>query len=166
RITLTAPAPAGGAQIRVNGSADGTMTVTVPAGNTTVNFPIRTEPVARPNWVLIQASYGFDGAMHATLLEIDPGPPVASPLFAMGANPLDLVGGATSRGTVGLSTPAPPGGAVVALSSSDTSLAQVPSSVTVQGGNSTASFTITTSPVDLFTTASVTATAGGTSRTV
>ncbi|HYR87414.1 MAG TPA: hypothetical protein VE422_25245 [Terriglobia bacterium] len=165
-LTLTAPAPAGGAQIRVNGSADGTMIVTVPAGTMTVDFPIRTLPVARPNWVLIQATYGFDGAMHATTLEIDPGPPGPSPLFAMGASPLDLIGGATSRGTVGLSVPAPPGGAVVTLTSSDTSLAQVPASVTVAPGNSTASFMITTSPVDLFTTASVTATADGASRTV
>jgi hypothetical protein len=168
-VRLTSPAPAGGAVIRLLGSMEGEVvvppSVTIPAGSTTADFPITPPPVAQPYWVAIQAAYGFEGTMHVKTLRVDPGPPGASPLYAIGVNPMDVIGGGTVRGTVGLSTPAPPGGAVVALSSSDTSVAQVPASVAIAPGNSTASFTITTSAVASFTSASITGTAGGASKT-
>jgi hypothetical protein len=56
-----------------------------------------------------------------------------------------VVNGASSSATVTLAQPAPAGGTLVPLSSSNTNLAQVPQSVTVQQGNRSAAFTINTS---------------------
>lgn len=58
--------------------------------------------------------------------------------------PTSVSAGGTSVGTVTISAPAPAAGAVVALSSSDTSVATVPSSVAVSAGATTATFTIST----------------------
>ena len=169
-VTLTAPAPAGGASIRLSGSMEGDVVVpanvTIPAGSLSASFPITPPPVARPNWVIIQASYGFDGQTQAKTLRVDPGPPGPSPLFAFGVSQNNLVGGTTVLGTVGLTVPAPPGGEVVTLLSQNTSVAQVPASVTVAAGSSTASFNITTSVQATGATGILTASAGGVSKDV
>src|SRR5262249_37715167 len=143
-VTLTAPAPAGGARIRLSGSMEGDVVVpgevTVPAGSLSASFPVTPPPVAQPHWVLIQASSSPVGQPHARTLRVDPGPPGPSPLFTIGVSPNAVVGGGPLRGTVGLSVPAPPGGQVVNLVSSNAAVAQVPATVTVAPGNSTASF--------------------------
>ena len=115
--------------------------------------------------MLIQAAYDFVGQLQAKTLRVDPGGPGPTPLYAIGLKPLSLIGGGSVLGTVGLAVPAPAGGTVVSLESSDTSLAQVPASVTVAPGNSTVSFAVTTSPVQTFASVSVTGTAGGVSKT-
>ena len=61
--------------------------------------------------------------------------------------PAIVVGGSKPKGTVTLNGQAPPGGAVVMLSSGDPS-AKVPASVKVAAGATSAMFTITTKPVD------------------
>ncbi len=61
-------------------------------------------------------------------------------------NPSIVVGGTSAQGTVNLSGPAPLGGVVVNLSSSDPS-ATVPASVTVPANSTGANFTISTSAV-------------------
>ena len=58
-------------------------------------------------------------------------------------DPLSLVGGSSATASLTLSWAAPPGGAVIAVSSSS-ALASVPATVTVLGGQSTASFTVMT----------------------
>src|SRR5207245_4499662 len=63
-------------------------------------------------------------------------------------SPTSVVGGVqSSTGTVTLNGPAPAGGAQVLLSSSNTGVATVPSSVTVPAGATSATFTVSTSPV-------------------
>jgi hypothetical protein len=62
-------------------------------------------------------------------------------------SPSSVVGGQSSTGTVTLSGGAPSGGAVVALESSDASVAIVPASVTIDAGLTSASFSISTSSV-------------------
>ena len=120
--------------------------VTVPDGLTSVNFPVTPPRVARPHWVIIQASEWPLGLLHASTLRVDPGGTGPNPLFAIDVRPNSGIGGESLLGTVGLSVPAGSGGSVVALSSSDTAAAQVPASVTVAAGNSTASFAVTTTP--------------------
>src|SRR5262249_25647342 len=150
----TAPAPAGGALVRLSGSMEGQVVtpqnVTVPAGSLSANFTINAPQVNAPRYVLIQATYGSFGGTQAKLLEIDPGLPGAPTLFAMALKPSQLIGGNSIRGTVQLVMPAPAGGGVVALNS-DNPAAQVPATVTIPAGNSADSFTITTSPVLLTT---------------
>jgi hypothetical protein len=70
---------------------------------------------------------------------------------------------AQPQGTVTLTSAAPVGGVIVALSS-DSTAAQVPASVTVAGGASTASFTVLTSTVAAATRATITATLSGVTR--
>ena len=70
-VTLSAPAPAGGAAVWVNGSMEGQVVtpaggVTVPAGSRSVSFPITAPQVNATHWVLIQAAYGSGAnGMHA-----------------------------------------------------------------------------------------------------
>src|SRR5207247_2232725 len=71
-------------------------------------------------------------------------PPTVS-LSSLTLNPTTVVGGSqSSTGTVTLSAAAPSSGAQVSLSSSDTTVAQVPSSVTVPAGATSATFTVPT----------------------
>lgn len=75
-----------------------------------------------------------------------------------------VVGGNPISGTVKLSAAAPSGGAVVTLTSSDTSVVTVPSSVTVAAGSTTGpSFTINTSAVSSSTPVTITASYDGSS---
>jgi len=64
--------------------------------------------------------------------------------------PAVVVGGASAQGTVTLSEPAPTGGAVVSLSSSNSS-ATVPATVMVPAGTYSANFTATTTAVGVVT---------------
>ena len=73
-------------------------------------------------------------------------------------SPNSLNGGASSQATVSLSAPAAAGGTVVTLSSSNTAVANVPVSVTIPAGSSSANFTVTTNPVGATTTVAISAT--------
>jgi hypothetical protein len=68
-------------------------------------------------------------------------------LSAFTLNPTAVASGNTSKGTVTLSAPAPSGGAAVSVTSSNSAVAKVPASVTVSGGGTSGSFTVTTSSV-------------------
>src|SRR5205807_10462942 len=93
-------------------------------------------------------------------------PSAPTTISSLTLNPISVVGGAqSSTGTVTLSGPAPTGGAVVSLSSSNPSVAAVPASVTVPAGASSASFTVTTSAVVASTAVTISASYGGASRT-
>jgi hypothetical protein len=85
-------------------------------------------------------------------------------LSSLALNPGVVVGGSSSQGTVTLNGAAPSGGAIVALSTSNSSVSGVPSSVTVAAGATSASFTVTTSPVSAQTSVNITASYGGATR--
>jgi len=73
-----------------------------------------------------------------------PQPPPAVSLISVTLNPSSVRGGNASQGTVTLSGPAPATGAVVTLTSSNTSVANVPQSVTIPAGAMSTTFTVTT----------------------
>ncbi len=168
-VTLTAPAPAGGASVWVNGSMEGQVVtpsggVTVPAGSTSASFTITAPQVTSTYWVMIQASYGSSlSGMHGAVLRIDPSQPAVPDLSAMSVQPVSTVAGGTLQGTVELATPAPAGGTTVFLASSDPA-AQVPSTVQIAAGNSTATFTVTTTQVSSMHSAQITAQSGSVTR--
>jgi uncharacterized protein (TIGR03437 family) len=85
-------------------------------------------------------------------------------LQSLTLNASTAIGGSPVTGTVTLSGPAPSGGTQVTLSSSS-SVAQVPASVTVPSGQSTAMFTIATTAGNTTQTVVITATLGNTSKT-
>jgi hypothetical protein len=76
-------------------------------------------------------------------------------------SPHDILGGQTATGTVRLSAAAPAGGFTVALSSDNTAAAQVPVSVTVPAGATSAGFTVTTNVVSNSQSAIIIGSAGG-----
>src|SRR5882762_10213680 len=92
-------------------------------------------------------------------------PPGVSTLLSVALNPMSVIGGSPSAGTVTLSGPAPSGGAAVSLSSDNTAAATVPAIVTVAAGASSASFTVTTSSVTASTSVTISASYAGATKT-
>jgi len=155
-VTVSGPAPTGGVAISLSSSNSAAVvpaSVTVAAGATTATFTVSTTPVASSTTANVSAIYGTTVSSPLTIT-----PPS---LTAMTLNPVSLIGGSSSTGTVTLSGAAPTGGIGVALASSDSSTAQVPASVTVAAGSSTATFTVTTSAVAANTSVNISATYGG-----
>ena len=81
--------------------------------------------------------------------------PVAATLSSLTLVPATVIGGNSSTGTAVLTGPAPTGGASVTLSSNNAA-AQVPASVLVPAGATTAGFTVTTSGISGSTSATIT----------
>jgi hypothetical protein len=163
-VTLSGPAPAGGAQVLLstnNGAASVPSSVTVPAGATSATFTVSTNAVATSTPVTISAAYG--SATQTALLTVAP-PPLPT-VSSLTLNPTSVVGGlGSSTGTVTLSGPAPAGGAQVLLSTNN-GAASVPSSVTVPAGATSATFLVNTSVVLVSTSVTISASYNGTTRT-
>ncbi len=163
-VTLANPAPAGGAVVTLT-TTDATVapvpaSVTVAAGQTTATFTIDTA-VTTTTTVTITAAY--QGSSLGAPLEVDAAPVAIVPT-TLTLSPDSVDGGASSTATVTLAGPAPAGGLAVALSSSNAA-AQVPASVTIPANSTSATFTVTTSPVTQQVIATLTASAGGVSVT-
>jgi hypothetical protein len=108
-------------------------------------------------------SSGADRSFSLGTAQPPPPPPVVVTLTALTLSPSSVTGGNASQGTVTLSGAAPAGGAVVALSSSNTAVVTLPASLTVPAGASSATFNVGTASVTTSTSVSVSATyAGGT----
>ena len=91
-------------------------------------------------------------------------PPGSVALSALILSPTNVVGGNSVQGVVTLTAAAPSGGAAVTLSSSNTAVATVPASVTVAGGATSATFTISTQTVTASASATISAAYGGVSK--
>lgn len=89
----------------------------------------------------------------------------AATLTAVTLSPSTVTGGSPSVGTVSYNGPAPSGGALVTLSSSNPALASVPATVTLPAGVPSIQFTITTAVAASPTPVTITATAGSITRT-
>jgi hypothetical protein len=165
-VTLSGPAPTGGAQVTLSSSnttvARVPSSVTVAAGATSASFTVSTSAVAVSTTVSISASYA--GATRSASLTVTPAPPPPPTISSLTLNPANVFGGQSSTGTVTLTGPAPAGGAQVLLSSSD-GAASVPSSVIVPAGATSATFTVNTSFVLISTSATISASYNGTTRT-
>src|ERR1035437_6517406 len=140
-VTLSGPAPSGGAVVSLTSDnpsvASVPATVTVSAGQTTASFTATTSAVSTATRVTITASYATS-RVTATLTVNPPS------LVSLTLVPTTVRGGTPSTGTVVLNGPAPAGGVLVRLSSSNPILVNVPSSVTVAAGSTSASFTART----------------------
>jgi subtilisin family serine protease len=167
-IILSAPAPSGGAVFSL--SSNNTSVATVPpsvsiaAGSTMAAFPVSTMTSANSTTVTISAS--ISGSTQTASLTVTPQPPPGGPtLTSLSFNPNPVVGGSSSSGAVTLSGPAPNGGALVSLSSSNPGVAAVPASVTIPFGKTSASFTANTSIVTAPTKVTVGASYAGVTQT-
>src|SRR5688572_11804261 len=95
--------------------------------------------------------------MLASLFVPDLLPAPPNPISSVSLSPTSVLGGGSSTGTVTLGSPAPSGGAVVGLTRSNASAVTVPPNVTVPAGLSSATFSITTSPVGASSAVTITA---------
>lgn len=94
-----------------------------------------------------------------------PAPPPSNLAVAgLALSQSSVVGQAMPTGTVTLTIAAPQSGVVVQLQSSNTLVAQVPATVSVPGGQTSATFTVTTSTVGASSSVTITANFGGAAR--
>lgn len=143
-VTLTTPAPSSGAMITFSSSnshdaVTASGTITIPSGDSSGTVTIYTaNKGTSPVTITLTASYA--GASAAAMITVTP-PPVS--LVSLTINPNMTTSGTPTMGTVTLSGPAPVGGIVVALASSNPkdAISATPT-VTVPSGQTSASFTI------------------------
>ncbi len=165
--TLAAPAPAGGVQVSLSSANPSVAavppTLTIAANATAASFPITTASVTATTLVGLGATLGASSKSAA--ITVNPAAPPAPPaLSSLSLSPSSLRGGTASIGTVKISAPAPAGGVVISLTSSNPAKATVPSAVTVEPGKTSATVTVSTVATSSNTTAIITASASGVTK--
>ncbi len=138
-VTINPPAAApSGAIVSLTSSSPYVSvptSVTVPPGALTATFPITTTQPPTP--LQCEITGLIQGTTQTGSLQV-----YADYVTGLSLNPTTVIGGGTSTGTVSVYLPAPPLGYVVNLSSQYPRSVGVPASVTVPGGATTATFTI------------------------
>jgi hypothetical protein len=163
-VTLSAPAPSGGATVAL-GSTDRAVSVpasvNVIAGASTATFGIATSAV--PAKMLTTLSASYSGVTKTTTFTVDPVPPAT--LASIALNPTMVLGGASATATVTLTAAAPIGGATIAIATSDASVASVPASIVVPAGSTSTTFSIGTRATARTSVAVVSASYAGVTKT-
>lgn len=141
-VYLTDPAPAGGTAVGLSTGDPNISTppsVTVPQGQQTATFDVNVGNVPTEQ-VLVTAT--LNGFSQSSLLTVDPAP------MSISVNKASLVGGSTTAvtGTIAIKDPAPAGGLLVNLSSTDPSVG-VPATILVPAGKTKKTFAVTHSKV-------------------
>jgi hypothetical protein len=141
-VGLSAAAPAGSNAIQVASSNPQVapvpaVAIPVPPGATLVTFQVTAATVGQTN---ITATFPAVGGQTVAGTLVVQAVPVLTGQLAL--DPAAIFIGASSVGTVTLSGPAPRGGLVVALASSNVGVATVPATVTVASGASNATFSV------------------------
>jgi hypothetical protein len=163
-VTLTSAAPAGGALVSLS-SASSAVTVpgsvSVNQGASSATFGITTSVVTTQTLATLSATY--NSVTKTTTFIVNP---ASAPVLAtLTLNPTSVKGGASATGTVTLSVPAPSGGAVVALSSTNPALASVPASILVAAGTTSSTFAVTTTATKKNTSVTISASYAGVTKT-
>jgi YD repeat-containing protein len=132
-VTLANPAPAPGLTVALGTDQSQCVSfspnaVTIPANGKSAQFTVHTQAVAQETLATVTGAAGSLNA--ATQIEIEP-PSLTSFVILPSS---DLDGCTTAYGVVTISCPAPPGGAVVQLSTGNQSLFPLPPSVTIPAG--------------------------------
>ena len=158
QVTLTRPAGPNGMTINVNSTNSfagvlSTSTVFVPAGQTSSSsFNFNTAINPNDQTTNIHATKTGFADKYRTVI-------VRGITLSLTLNPTAVRGGeASSTGTISLSRPAPTGGLVVVLNSSDTTVAYMsPSTITIPEGDSSATFPVLTKKTPVQKTSTITA---------
>ena len=166
-VTLSGPAITSGAVVALSSSdpsASVPASVTIPAGATSASFPITTNPGSSTTAINVTISASYNGVTRSTSLTVQP--LFVQQVLLFSHSSVSVGGGSTVSGNVDMTGPAPAGGIVVSLSSSDPSIASVPASITIgQGSIDSSVFNINTSPVSADTTVTISATFDGSTKT-
>jgi hypothetical protein len=167
-VTLSGPVPSTSSAIQVTLTSSNPSAATVPsqpisipAGSATGTFAATSQVVtsSAASTSITAAAIGSGSAQ--AILTVNP---VATGLTSLTLNPTSVVGGAansTSTGTVTLNGSAPTAGTSVALSSSNTSAAIVPTSVAVPYNTTSNTFQISSNSVASSTPVTITASLNG-----
>lgn len=154
RVYLTEPAPAGGLTANLSTSTvnffpPSTIFLSENQESNAVGVATKTSTSATGT---LTATYNA-GSASATLSSL------AVHSFTFCVDPHKGQGGQGNRrftGYIKLDTPAPVGGALVTISSTDPTFASVPASLTIPAGLDAATFNVTTASVDVESTATIT----------
>ena len=153
--TLNGVAPSTGAVVTLTDNSSASSlpsTVTIASGKSSANFTVSTSPVSVQTVSTITGTFGNSASSNLTI--------TAPQAQSLSLFPSTLIGGLSSLATVTLNGNTPTGGMVVTLSSSNTRVATVPTSVTVPPGARTAQFTVRTFGVSSTTRVTVSAARG------
>lgn len=155
-VTLYGPAPPAGVTVNLssdNAAAAVPATVNVAGNTTTATFTLTTSSVAAATTANISAS--FNGTKLTAPLTVNP-----VSLSSLSITPNPTFAGLTATGTVLLNGPAGPKGVVVTLSSANTGIASVPSSITITSGQKSGTFPLLAQEVPVVYSVVIRATAG------
>lgn len=155
-----------GDRLRIEGTAAASRPITVDGvqmgtSGSSGSFRIERSGYTRPADCTVDVN---DGSAVAVNVRLSGCTVTAASLGSVSLSPATVQGGATASTSVTLTAPAPSGGAVVSLASSNTGAATVPATVSVPAGATTASASLTTSSVSATTTAVISATYNGVTR--
>ncbi len=159
-VFLNGSAPTGGALIHLSSNLANAVvpaTVTISAGQASANFSVVTTPVATIKSATIVGKLGSSTTSETLTLN----PPGISSISLM---PSVVLGGASSIGTITLTSKAPSTGLVVKLASSSSS-ATVPASITIGAGKLIATFGVKTIAVGVQKVVAITGSVNGSSKT-
>jgi len=156
----------GSVSLSASGLPSGVTASFSPNPATTTSTLTLTAGTAATTGTVTVTITGTSGTLtNTTTITLAVAPPPLPTVSSLELNPTSVIGGTqSSTGTVTLSGPAPAGGAQVLLSSNNRA-ASVPSSVTVPAGATSATFTVNTSMVLVTTSANISASYNGTTRT-
>jgi subtilase family serine protease len=150
-VTLLANAPSGGWKVKLASSEPSYLGVPasliVPEGTKTATFAVTSKPSKEKISATVTASDPISAkGVLVTLL--------GDSVKSLSLTPSSVVGGASSTGTVTLTSAAPEGGWTVKIANSSADVA-APAAVTVPAGSTSAKFTLRTKAVKTTVTASV-----------
>lgn len=151
-VTLSAPAPKGGAIVQLSSNSAAVLvppTVAVTAGSASASFQVTTRAVDTSRAATIIAGTGTNSRSFTETI-------TPAEISGITVNPSSVQGGLPTSGTITLNGPAGPNGTIVTLSSNNLAVS-VPTSITIPAGYSFATFTASTTP--MVTPANVTLTA-------
>jgi len=156
-ITLTDPAPSGGATVALQ-STDPTLasvpdSIRIAAGQTSATFTVATSSLTQPRTIAIAASYG--GVAKPVLLAVNP--PSLPTLTALTVN-------SKLTCTITISSPAPSNGLPIDLTADNPLALRLPPFVTIPSGQTSVSFQISTVAVSAPQAVTITASLGGVSK--
>ena len=125
-------------------------------------------PAALGRFIRLRALSEINGKPYTSAAEINvvgtaSSPPAVS-VLQLTLNPATALAGSVSSATVTLTAPAPVGGAVLALTSSNPAVAAVPASLSLPPGVSSGEFLISASAVSASTAVTIRASYGGTTQ--
>jgi hypothetical protein len=160
---LTAAAPSGGVKVTLSGSTAAfslPTSIVVPSGQLSASVNVAPAVVTVSTSIVVTAAY--NGVVKTTTVTIVPA--ILPSLSSVTVSQASIIGGARSTLTIGLSAPAPIGGATVDLSSNNSAF-PVPANVVVPAGAKTANVAVQTFTVTTHTSVTITATYNGGTKT-